>query len=587
MKKSLIYTTAIFLTLIYTCKPYHAQATHASGGEITYEWLSDSTYRFFFTFYRDCTGILEGTTQPLCFYNSCNSSTFTIALAKWPGAGNGDPVNPPCLGLTTCTSPTSQIPGYREWVYYGIATMPSQCSDWKIFTYVSDRNPSVNLQNATAQTFYVETHMNNAGALQGNSSPFFTTKPLPYVCLNQPAYFNNGAVDPDGDSLVTEMVMPQVGIISCNTSPVNATFATGSPVYALPANPIQTNNTFVLHPTTGTMTFTPTLLGPAAMAVRVKEYRNGVLIGSIVREMEAQVINCGPPPPITIFTLLPGNQVVNGTVHGCPGQPVDFCFNAKSPQSFAVLKMYDDHNAVMPGSTVYYTGMLTDSVTGCFHWVPPANTFGSYILSILVVDSTCMGSMPSYLTFTVPVFIGKKPSIHITAAPDTNVLSGTPVTFTATTTDCSNGTYQWKKNGVDITGATGSTWTSSTISNMDTITCALHCNDTCASVKDTISNMLVMHVFTSVKGASSIRSVSLYPNPNSGAFTLSGFAVKDMDMQLQLVNMLGQVVWSRQYTTGAGSFSRQVTTGSLEPGIYSLRIKTADGMEVKQITISR
>ena len=51
-KLLLLYTVAIAAMLL----PFKMKATHAGGGEIIYEFISDSTYRYLFKFYRDCTG---------------------------------------------------------------------------------------------------------------------------------------------------------------------------------------------------------------------------------------------------------------------------------------------------------------------------------------------------------------------------------------------------------------------------------------------------------------------------------------------------------------------------------------------------
>jgi len=578
--KRIVYVFLMLTIGLLTLKTEKALASHASGGEIIYEWISDSTYRFFFKFYRDCTGIQEPNSQVLCFTNTCNNTTFNLTLQKWTAPGNGNVIQPPCLGLTKCSSPTSFIPGFREWIYFGIVAMPSQCSDWVISTVVSDRNPSLNLNNATAQTFYVETHMNNVGPLQGNNSPYFVTKPLQYFCLNQPTIFNNLAVDPDGDSLYTEMVLPRAGM-GCTMSS-NVAFAVATPPYAIPNNPMQTNNTFTLQGTTGQMSFTPSMAGTSVMALKVSEYRNGVLIGTVVREMEAIVLNCTPPPAPPTFTVSP-----SGVIHGCPLTPVSFCFTAQSANTSAVIKVYDNHNTSIPGSNVVYTGNGTDSVVGCFNWTPPANTFGNFILQVTVVDSTCNGSMPTYNTFSIPIVIGKTPSITITASPGTYIGMGDTVTFAASTTNCNNGTYQWKKNGVDVPGATASTWITNNISNMDTITCALHCNDTCSSVTDTISNEIVMHVFSSVKGMNTIQSTELFPNPNNGAFILTGFAVAATTMHIEIVNTLGQVVWANSYKMQAGPFRNAIQADNLSNGMYLLRIRTNEGTEIKRMTINK
>ncbi|MFC4232297.1 beta strand repeat-containing protein, partial [Parasediminibacterium paludis] len=62
-------------------------------------------------------------------------------------------------------------------------------------------------------------------------------------------------------------------------------------------------------------------------------------------------------------------------------------------------------------------------------------------------------------------------SVTITSSVPTNTIcAGTSVTFTATPSFANNPTYQWKKNGVAITGATNSTYTTNTLSNNDVIT---------------------------------------------------------------------------------------------------------------------
>src|SRR5207253_1631981 len=40
-------------------------ATHLAGGELTYKWISGTTYEFTATFYRDCAGVYPGNTLSL------------------------------------------------------------------------------------------------------------------------------------------------------------------------------------------------------------------------------------------------------------------------------------------------------------------------------------------------------------------------------------------------------------------------------------------------------------------------------------------------------------------------------------------
>src|SRR5690242_5247802 len=101
-----------------------------------------------------------------------------------PGVPNGSPVAPGCtpsLYPTTCDNTSSSLPGYREWWYSAIVTLPGKCNYWTFSTDVSARNPQNNL--SVVGTLYVECTFNNL-FFQGNSSPYFSIKPVPYVCVN-------------------------------------------------------------------------------------------------------------------------------------------------------------------------------------------------------------------------------------------------------------------------------------------------------------------------------------------------------------------------------------------------------------------
>jgi hypothetical protein len=104
-----------------------------------------------------------------------------------------------------------------------------------------------------------------------NSSPTFSNKPVPFACLGQQLCFNHGAVDADGDSLVYSLVNPkQTATTNINyLAPYNA----NNPLNSLPA--------MQFNPQTGDVCFTPQQLQVSVMAVLVREFRNGVLIGSL------------------------------------------------------------------------------------------------------------------------------------------------------------------------------------------------------------------------------------------------------------------------------------------------------------------
>jgi hypothetical protein len=105
--------------------------------------------------------------------------------------------------------------------------------------------------------------------------------------------------------------------------------------------------------------------------------------------------------------------------------------------------------------------------------------------------NSCGNSTPAILTgSTLP---GPLISVAIAALANP-VCSGSSVTFTATPVN--GGTmpqYQWRKNGMDITGATNVSYTYSP-ANGDSLRCMMTSNATCAQNNPSWSNMVTMMV---------------------------------------------------------------------------------------------
>jgi hypothetical protein len=97
----------------------------------------------------------------------------------------------------------------------------------------------------------------------------------------------------------------------------------------------------------------------------------------------------------------------------------------------------------------------------------------------------------------------------IIANPTGAICTGSSVTFTASATNGgASPTYQWKNNGTNITGATNSTYTSSSLTNGNIITCAMISNLGCVTGSPATSNAITMSVNSNVTA-----SVSIAANP--------------------------------------------------------------------------
>lgn len=424
MPKYIFKYILLLVTIISLLSIKESRASHAAGGDIIYEWISDSTYAFYFKFYRDCTGIEESQIVQLCIHNPCQSTTISRDLFKIDtlpdGRPNGSPVSTGCPNFSnTCQDPSSSLPSYREWWYADTFSLSGVCTNWRFGVSISARNLSVNL--GTSGNLYVEATLNNQD-FPHNSSTVFYTKPVPYVCIGTPYTYNNGAIDKDKDSLVFESMRPIAGSGSqCSNPLAFTTFQAGqTPPLSLPSNPFQTNNTYSLNTATGNISYTPAQVGAHTTTIRVKEYRNGILVGSTMRDIQIQVQNCNNTG-MTIdidSTSVAGATYINGQVEACINTPFSFCFDIVASVKGSTLVISDNKSLSIPQSTITYNNNTSDSINGCFTWTAPIQDTGLHILTISAKDSTCNSPGISVTqVFTVPVKINAKAPLPTVVSP--------------------------------------------------------------------------------------------------------------------------------------------------------------------------
>ncbi len=425
MRLTLKTCTVILIAIAFLMKADTARASHAAGAELLYEWKNDSVYTIYLKFYRDCSGVDASGDIKVEYCNTCDASRGIITLQRMAtlpnGKPNGSPVTVGCSSYpTSCDDASSGLPGYREWWYSDTVKLPKACNHWTFSTSISARNKNVNLSSNITTPLYIEATLDNLNAPR-NSSPFFSVRPVPYVCQGQNYSYNNGASDADNDSLAFEMISPmESASVGFCGSGMDIPFMTpASPPFNLTNNPFQTNNTFNLDPVTGQMSFIPALIGAQAITIRVNEYRNHKQIGSVIRDIQISSLQCSSSQPqIDIdTTTLQKDSVVSKTIQACADVPMQFCFDIKSPEKDAVLVVTDNHDAVIPASNISYSANKTDSIRACFSWTPTRADVGLKIFTVTVKDSTCRPPGISIAqTFTYPINVrSAQSSVYDTA----------------------------------------------------------------------------------------------------------------------------------------------------------------------------
>jgi len=423
MKKNILLILMV-LGFVSVSKPIFA--SHAAGAELLYELVpgTTNTYKFIYKFYRSCgPGVTASapTSVLMCINSSCGTST-SLTLNNYgllpSGQPNGTPVGSGCPGFpSNCAGGT--LPGFEEWWYTANYTIPNLCSLWRFSVTVNARNNAIlNLFNPATQSLYVEALFDN-NVSQNNNSPYFSNPPIPYCCINQPFSYNNGAIDVNGDSLYFESIQPRTAG-GCTSAPTfcNYVAVTAPAPPFSPANPFPTNLTFNVDPSTGSVNFTAAAAGAYVITVKVSEYRNGVFIGAVMRDLQIIVQNCSTPSPnlgIDSLTLI-GGQLIAGVVQGCATDTLNFCFDITSASPPT------DNSAVsIPGATITYLNALTDSVRACVTWPTTLLDTGLHVLTVTIKDSNCVppGILVSN-TFSIPIYINP---ITIASA-DTSICLG-------------------------------------------------------------------------------------------------------------------------------------------------------------------
>jgi hypothetical protein len=234
-----------FIALFFSCFfSNYSFASHNAGGEISYLYMGSNQYLVRASLYRDCFGTPAPTS--LALYIESATCTLSFNTTMNPVAGTGQEITHPCSSAqSTCNG--GQSPGIQKWEYEAVVSIPGQCPDW-IF-YVTDccRNQAITtIAGAAGSGFYMEARLNNISG--DNSSPQFHIDPQIFLCIGQDIHFNNGVVDPDGDSIVYSLITPRS---DANTACVyNPGYSAYQPVSSAPPITFDPNTgDFFIHPT--------------------------------------------------------------------------------------------------------------------------------------------------------------------------------------------------------------------------------------------------------------------------------------------------------------------------------------------------
>jgi hypothetical protein len=85
--------------------------------------------------------------------------------------------------------------------------------------------------------------------------------------------------------------------------------------------------------------------------------------------------------------------------------------------------------------------------------------------------------------------------------------------------------------------------------------------------------------------SASIENLNVYPNPSSDIFNISFVSDKIQNLNIKIVNLIGEVVYVEGLEKFVGEYTKQVNLNSFTKGVYFLEITTNDGVVNKKIVL--
>jgi gliding motility-associated-like protein len=234
---------------------------------------------------------------------------------------------------------------------------------------------------------------------------------------------------------------------------------------------------------------------------------------------------------VNFGTATAGNIVVN-SFNGCnystTGSVLPIILPAQLTPSVTITA--NPSGSICTGTSVLFTATATNvgsnivnynfKVNGISVQNSTSNTFATLTLAnadiisctITISGGSCYTSTTATSnSITMVVNANGTPTVSIAANPSAPICSGTSVSFTATTTNTGSGvvTYNFKVNGVSVQNTNSNIFTSSALSNGNTVKCDISiAGGTCISATIASSNTITMVVNPILTP-----TVSIAPNP--------------------------------------------------------------------------
>jgi gliding motility-associated-like protein len=327
---------SLLLSLVFCC--LNVWANHLVGGEFQIAALGNNFYDIQLDMYGDNATLGPGNEDAggitVAIFDKQTNALKEMFVLPSIGSRNVAYNNPKC----TSQSLSTRILSFRLRKRLEPTIYNNSAGYYITWERCCRNRDIVNIFNPaeTGMVFYAE-----FPAVIKNTLPFIDSSPLlppmppDNLCVNQLYQYSMQATDPDGDQLVYSLSEPMQGHTSVPPNerapglpaPYRLVFWTGG---ANINNQIPGNPALTINATTGLLSVRPKFAGLFVFAVTVSEFRNGIKIGEVRRDMQVKINNCptNTKPELSLRAQGATNDYQEGDTL-IVTDATDFCFPIK------------------------------------------------------------------------------------------------------------------------------------------------------------------------------------------------------------------------------------------------------------------
>jgi len=440
-----------------------------------------------------------------------------------------------------------------------------------------------------------------------NDAPVFAEIPQIVVPAGSPVTYNPTAYDLNGDSIVYDWTQPLTDV-NTPVTPYASNYNYTSPLPGTAFNPL--NIAATLNPSSGQLSFLSWTTGAFVTAYKVTEFRNGLKISEIFREMQVVILSTGPNNPPELSLPFPANpdpfvdSVYFGQTVSIPVSALDtnFLNNGIDPQNVSIavegvmMGVNDTSSLGCPSPPCAYMNMATpiSGITfaaGLFTWETSLNhlIFGGllnpavdYYFIIKAYDDFC--PIPSYTMAPVKIvvmdYVLNAPvldSFQINPANGHVTIYWTPISDDSTNS-FDNYYIYFKTNSksnwqlIDSVGdITQSTYTHTGVNGLtQTFFYAIQTRSGHSHIFNSGNSNILTNATTGIENTEN-GDPELFYNSQTGSIVLSGQC--QGKIRLSIVNPLGQTVFEK--SVGCNGPQQQLYKPA-KSGVYLYRMLIND-----------